>query len=57
MFDDLRDLVRADADRQIKRINVDVQFHRITAAAGRTQIAAVKTTMTDLLTFIDGLDV
>lgn len=53
MFDDLRALVRADSDRQVLRVRVDMRWSRITQEEGRDQIDAIKAAETVLL---DGID-
>jgi hypothetical protein len=56
MFDQLRALVRAEHDKQLAIINVDMQFKRIDSAEGATQIAALKETTDDLLETIDAAE-
>lgn len=56
MFDDLRELVRAQQDEAIRHIHIDKVFKRITFAEARTQETAARQTASDLLTFIDELE-
>ena len=53
MYDDLRELVRAECNRNIKRIRVSVRRGTLTVREGETEITTEKTTRDDLLTLID----
>lgn len=56
MFEDLRELVRAEEERDIRRTRYAARMGRATIREGEEAVATIQDNADDLITFIDELE-